>query len=351
MPGFALNLPQRSPLTQPLEDSFALPRRQFVHGRAFARRDRVLLAGRGRFSGNEALMKVGFLGLGAMGTAMAANVLKAGNELHVWNRTASAANALVEAGATLANEPKAVAGCDVILAMFADDDAFRGSVFASGLLDALDARTTFVNMATVSVALARETTERFAARGVHYVSAPVLGRPDAAAAAKLNILAAGKPDAIARVQPLFDVMGQKTWPFGDDPPLANAAKIACNFMIVSSLEMMSEAFALARGNGVDPRALFDIFSNTLFAAPVFKNYGAQILDERFDPPGFKLRLGLKDVRLALQAGEGANTPLPFASVLRDVMLEAIAAGDGEKDWAALANVARRRSGTLERTPA
>jgi 3-hydroxyisobutyrate dehydrogenase-like beta-hydroxyacid dehydrogenase len=115
--------------------------------------------------------------------------------------------------------------------------------------------------------------------------------------------------------------------------------------------MMSEAFALARGNGVDPRELYDLFSNTLFAAPIFKNYGAQILDERFDPPGFKLKLGLKDVRLALQAGEGANTPLPFASVLRDVMLEAIAAGDGEKDWAALANVARRRSGTMEPTSA
>jgi 3-hydroxyisobutyrate dehydrogenase-like beta-hydroxyacid dehydrogenase len=289
-------------------------------------------------------MKVGFLGLGSMGAAMAANVLKAGNELHVWNRTASSASALVEAGATFANEPKAVAGCDAVLAMFADDDAFRASVFTSGLLDALDARTTFVNMATVSVELARETTERFEARGVPYVSAPVLGRPDAAAAAKLNILAAGKPDFVARVQPLFDVMGQKTWPLGDDPPLANAAKIACNFMIVSALETMSEAYALARGYGVDPRALYDIFSNTLFAAPVYKNYGAQILEERFEPAGFKLRLGLKDVRLALQAGDGVHTPLPFASVLRDVMLEAIAAGDGDRDWASLANVARRRSG-------
>jgi len=351
MPGLALDRSQRTSLAQPFENPLALPRRQFVHRRAFARRDRALLAGHGRFWGKEPLMKVGFLGLGAMGAAMAANVLKAGHELHVWNRTASSADALVGAGATLAAEPTAVAGCEAILAMFSDDDAFRASVFASGLVDALDARTTFVNMATVSVALARETTERFEARGVPYVSAPVLGRPDAAAAAKLNILAAGKPDALARVQPLFDVMGQKTWPLGDDPPLANAAKIACNFMIVSSLEMMSEAFALVRGNGVDPRALYDIFSNTLFAAPIFKNYGAQILDERFDPPGFKLRLGLKDVRLALQAGEGADTPLPFASVLRDVMIEAIATGDGEKDWAALANVARRRSGTAEKTPA
>jgi 3-hydroxyisobutyrate dehydrogenase-like beta-hydroxyacid dehydrogenase len=135
----------------------------------------------------------------------------------------------------------------------------------------------------------------------------------------------------------------KTWRLGDDPKNANVVKIAANFMIVSAIETMSEAFALLRGHDVDPRALFDIVSNTLFAAPIYKNYGAQILSENFEP-GFKLKLGLKDVRLALEAGEDAYAALPFASAMRDVMLEAIAAGDGERDWTAMARVARRRAG-------
>ena len=286
-------------------------------------------------------MKVGFLGLGAMGGAMARNVLNAGNELHVWNRTASRAETLVADGATLAPSPRELASCEALLAMFSDDAAFRASVFDSGLLDALDASCTFVNMATVSVALANEAADRFKDRGIPYVAAPVMGRPDVAAAAKLNILAAGDADAIARVQPLFDAMGQKTWPLGDDPANANVAKIACNFLIVSAIESMSEAFALAQGNGLDPSAVHDIFSNTMLAAPVYKNYGKQILDERFEA-GFKLKLGLKDVRLALAAGDTANAPLPFASALRGVMMEAVAAGDGDLDWTAISKVANRR---------
>jgi 3-hydroxyisobutyrate dehydrogenase-like beta-hydroxyacid dehydrogenase len=284
---------------------------------------------------------VGFLGLGAMGAAMARNILNAGHALSVWNRTAARAEPLVAAGATLAGSPRELAGRSALVAMFADDDAFRASVFDSGLFDALEPRTAFANMATISVAFARETAKRFAERGIPYVAAPVLGRPDVAAAGKLNILAAGDAAAIARLQPLFAAMGQKTWPLGDDPANANTAKIACNFLIVGAIEAMSEAFALARGNGLDPRAVYDIVSNTILAAPVYKNYGVQILDERFDA-GFKLRLGLKDVRLALQAGEAANAPLPFASALRDVMIEALAMGEGESDWTAIAKVPLRR---------
>ena len=288
-------------------------------------------------------MKVGFLGLGAMGSAVATNVLRAGNELHVWNRTAAHAEPLAKLGAHVAPTPRDLAGVEVALAMVADDDAFRTSVFDSGLFAALNADAVFVNLATISVAFAREAARRFRERGIAYVAAPVMGRPDAAAQAKLNILVAGDDAAIARVQPLLDAIGQKTWRIGKEPADANVVKIAANFMIVSAIETMSEAFALVRGNGVDPNKLFDMVSNTLFAAPIYKNYGAQILEERFEP-GFRLVLGLKDVRLALAAGEAAHAPLPFASALRDTLIEAVAAGDGERDWTALANVTRRRAG-------
>ena len=289
-------------------------------------------------------MNVGFLGLGSMGTAMARNVMRAGHELHVWNRTASHADALVAEGATLATAPTDLAGRDVVIAMVADDAAFRASVYDSRLFEALGTETTFVNMATVSVELAREAIRRFGERGLAYVAAPVLGRPNVAADGKLNILAAGAAASIDRVRPLFEAMGQKTWQIGESPELANVAKIAANFTIVSALETMSEAFALARGNGLDPRTVYEVITNTIFAgAPVYKNYGVQILEERFEP-GFKLKLGLKDVRLALQAGDGANASLPFASALRDVLIDAVANGDGDKDWTALANVARRRAG-------
>jgi 3-hydroxyisobutyrate dehydrogenase-like beta-hydroxyacid dehydrogenase len=288
-------------------------------------------------------MNVGFLGLGAMGNAMAHNVLRAGHTLHVWNRTASSADDLVAQGARRATEPREVAGCEAVIAMFSDDAAFTASIFDSGLFDALEPATTFVNMATVSVALARDATQRFAARGIPYVAAPVLGRPDVAAAGKLNILAAGDAAALARVQPLFDAMGQKTWPFGDDPAHANVAKIAANYTIVSALETLAEAFAVVRDNGLDPHALHDLITSTIFAgSPIYKNYGSQILDQRFEA-GFKLRLGLKDVRLALAAGEAVHAPLPFASALQDVMQDAVDAGDGDKDWTALARVIERRS--------
>ena len=288
-------------------------------------------------------MKVGFLGLGAMGSAMATNVLRAGNDMHVWNRTAAQAEPLAKLGAHVARSPRDLADVDAALAMVADDDAFRATVFESGLFEALRAETVFVNFATVSVAFARETTQRFRERGIAYVAAPVLGRPDAAAQGKLNVLVAGDDAAIARVTPLLDAVGQKTWRIGDDPAEANVIKIAANFMIVSAIETMAEAFALVRGNGGHPKTLLDVVSNTLFASPVYKNYGAQIVEERFDP-GFRLVLGLKDVRLALAAGESAHAPLPFASSLRDTLIEAVAAGDGERDWAALANVTRRRAG-------
>ena len=281
-------------------------------------------------------MNVGFLGLGAMGTAMARNLLATGNTLHVWNRSPGKAQTLAASGAIVAEKPAGLASCDVVFAMLANDDATRESVVDSGLLAALPKTATFVNCATISSSLAAELARSFAAAGVAYVAAPVLGRPDAAAAAKLNIIAAGDDAAIARVQPLLDAIGQKTYRVGNEPVLANLAKIGANFLIASAIESMSEAFAICKGNGLDPRALLDVVSNTIFAgAPIYKNYGAQILEERFEPPGFELKLGLKDVGLAQNAAVLARLNLPFADALGEVFAKAIEAGDGNKDWCAI----------------
>jgi 3-hydroxyisobutyrate dehydrogenase-like beta-hydroxyacid dehydrogenase len=280
-------------------------------------------------------MNVGFLGLGAMGSAMALNLVRTGNTVHVWNRSADKAQPLVSEGAVAASAPTDLASCEIVFAMLANDVATRDSIIGSGLLGALAKSATFVNCATISIELARELSDAFASAGVAYVAAPVLGRPDAAAAAKLNIIAAGSDAAIARVQPLFDAIGQKTWRVGTEPVQANVAKIAANFLIASALESMGEAFAICSGNGLDPRELYEIVTNTLFGSLVYKNYGAQILERRFEPAGFQLKLGRKDVGLAESAGASAHASLPLAAALGGVFDRAIAAGDGDKDWSAV----------------
>ncbi|WP_114391591.1 NAD(P)-dependent oxidoreductase [Oleisolibacter albus] len=289
-------------------------------------------------------MDIGFIGLGAMGSAMVANLLKAGHRVRVWNRSPGAAQTLAEQGATVVGRVQDAFAGDAVLSMLADDRAVRAVLLDNGVLDGAPVGLVHANMATISVALAQELAERHAALGLGYVAAPVFGRPDAAAAARLNILAAGAPAARGRVQPLFEVLGQKTWPLGDDPVRANVVKIAGNFMIASAIESMGEAAALTASYGVAAGDLLEILTNTLFAAPVYKGYGGQIAESRYEPAGFKLTLGLKDVRLALEAGEGRAVPLPLASLLRDGFLDAIAHGDGAKDWAALARVAQRRAG-------
>ncbi|QJE74800.1 NAD(P)-dependent oxidoreductase [Aerophototrophica crusticola] len=289
-------------------------------------------------------MDIGFIGLGNMGSAMVANLLKAGHRVRVWNRTAEAARALADKGAVPVDRPHDAFGGDAVLSMLADDRAVRAVLLDGGVLEQAPAGLVHANMATISVALAQELAERHAARGIGYVAAPVFGRPPAAAAAQLNIVTAGAADALARVQPLFDVLGQRTWPVGDDPVRANVVKLSGNFMIAAAIEAMGEATTLAAAYGVEPRDLLEILTNTLFAAPAYKGYGEQIASGRYEPAGFKLALGLKDVRLALEAGEGRSVPLPLGSLLRDGFLDSIAHGDGEKDWAALALVARRRAG-------
>ena len=280
-----------------------------------------------------------------MGRPMAANLLEAGHALRVWNRSRAPVEALTRRGATEA-EPREVFG-EVLVSMLADDTAVREVVLDTGMLDSAPPGAVHVNMATISVALAEELTEEHRRRGLHYVAAPVFGRPEAAAKRQLNVLAAGERTALDRVQPLLDAMGQRTWRLGEDPRAANAAKLAGNFLIAAAIECMGEAVVMAERYGVRPAALLEILGSTLFAAPVYRSYGALIAERRYEPAGFPLDLGLKDVRLALAAAESARTPMPVASLLRDHLLEAIAQGDGDLDWAALAEVARRHAGALE----
>lgn len=279
-----------------------------------------------------------------MGTAMATNVIAAGHRVRVWNRSPAALDALVAKGATAVDTPQEAFRGDIVISMLADDAAVQRVILDSGLLDGASEGLVHVNMATVSVACARAAVEAHRPRHVAYVAAPVFGRPDAAASAMLHIVAAGPPEAIDRVQPLFDVLGQKTWRVGDEAPRANVMKIAGNFLIACAIEAMSESAALATAHGLDPRDLFDMLTSTLFASPIYKNYSALMLDQRFEPAGFALRLGLKDTRLALAAGEDRQVPLPFGSVLRDNFLDAIAHGDADRDWTAVSKVALRRAG-------
>lgn len=288
-------------------------------------------------------MNVGFLGLGAMGTGMALRLIKAGHKVCAWNRSADKVTELVAQGATAAKTPQEVFQADAIITMLADDDAISSVVLAGGLLETAPASAVHIVMATISVAFAKELEKLHAARGLAYVAAPVMGRPDVAAAGELNILAAGKPEHIRKVQPLLDAMGKATWPVGDQPHKANVVKLGMNFLLASAIESMSEVIALAKRNDIAAEKVVEILSNTLFAAPAYKIYGKAILDGTFKP-GFKLPLGLKDIRLVLAAGEQSSAPMPIAGLLRDNFVDAIAHGDGDKDWAAISKVALRRAG-------
>ena len=289
-------------------------------------------------------MDVGFIGLGHMGSGMAGRLLKAGHKVRVWNRSPGPAQALAREGAEVAASPGEAFQADAVVTMLATDQAIREVILDAGLLTKAPKGAVHIVSATISVAFCQELERVHDAAGVGLVAAPVLGRPDVAAAGELNVLAAGRPDAVARARPLLDALGKAVWPIGDQPHLASLAKLACNFTLASAIEAMAEACALARRYDLDPRILVDLLTSTLFAAPAYKTYGPMIVAQHFEPANFKLPLGLKDIRLALEAGEAKGAPMPFASVLRDNFVDAIGHGDGEKDWSALAAVAARRAG-------
>jgi 3-hydroxyisobutyrate dehydrogenase-like beta-hydroxyacid dehydrogenase len=288
-------------------------------------------------------MEVGFVGIGRMGSAMAANLLKAGHRVRAWDRSAVALRALEAQGAEIAADAQDAFRGDALFSMLPNDEVIR-EVFISGRMQPAEGSPVHVNMATASVKLAKELAAYHSAQGVPYVAATVWGRPDVAAAGKLSIVAAGDPQAIERVQPLLDVIGQKTWRVGDEPSRANVAKIAGNLMVACAIEAIAEAAALVRAHDMSAPDVLDAVITSLFNVPVYRGYGEMIARQQYEPPGFDLILGMKDVRLALMAGEETNVPLPFASVLRDSFMDAIANGDADKDWSAIARVAARRAG-------
>jgi 3-hydroxyisobutyrate dehydrogenase-like beta-hydroxyacid dehydrogenase len=274
---------------------------------------------------------------------MATRLVGGGFDVTVWNRTASRADELVAAGAKRATTLADAARADVVITMVADDDALE-KVVEDGLMDRLRRGAVHVSMSTISVALAERLTTRHAEHGTIFVSAPVFGRPEAAAGGKLFIVAAGPAEALEICQPLFDVIGQKTFRFGDRPQAANVVKLGGNFLIASVIESLGEVLALARKSGVDPRQFVDLLTHTLFTAPVYQTYGGLIANRHYRPAGFRLPLGLKDVSLVLEAARTAVVPMPVASVIRDHMLSGLARGYADADWSALAEVVAESAG-------
>jgi 3-hydroxyisobutyrate dehydrogenase-like beta-hydroxyacid dehydrogenase len=289
-------------------------------------------------------MQVSVVGLGNMGHAMARNLLNAGFQVTVWNRTPGRADDLVAAGATRASDMAAIASAGIVITMVADDAALDAVMFHDRLIESITRGSVHISMSTISVMLAERLTVEHARRGSSLVCAPVMGRPDAAAAAKLFILAAGPGASLDRCQPAFDAMGQRTCRIGDHPPAAIVVKLSMNFLIASMIESLGEAMALVRKSGIDPRSYLDILTGTLFTAPVYKNYGGMIAEGRYRPAGFPLPLGLKDLLLALDAARAVNVPMPVASLVRDHLITALAHGYDDADWAALGAVAARNAG-------
>jgi len=280
-------------------------------------------------------MDVGFIGLGKMGIAMARNLAKAGHDVRAWNRSP-----VEGAGLNLVKSAREAFDADVVFTMLSDDAALRAVVLDSGVLKTARKGAVHVGCSTISIAFAEELATRHAEAGLGYVSAPVFGRPDVAEAAQLNVVVGGAESAIETVAPLLAAIGKKTWVMGARPEQANAAKIAGNMMIGMAIGAMSEATLLTEGNGVAPKAFFELVLEALFGCRVYQSYSAKIVAEEYSP-GFKMSLGLKDLRLASEAADRAGKHLPILDTVRNQMTEAVHAGLGDKDWSALADFMRR----------
>lgn len=284
------------------------------------------------------ITEIGFVGLGAMGAPMAANLLAAGYKLRVYNRTASKADALIAQGATRVERAgDAAAPGGIVITMVADDAALEGvTMGAGGLAERLGRGGIHLSMSTVAPATSRRLGQHHAACGNTYVAAPVFGRPESARAKRLWMLASGPAAQKAAIRPLLEAIGQAIFDFGEDPGAANVAKLCGNFLIAANLEAMAEAFAMAEKQGVDAAAVADMLAKTLFACPIYQGYGRAIAEKRFTPVGFRMPLGLKDVELAMRTAAEVTMALPAASLVRDRMLASLAKGRAEMDWSAIA---------------
>jgi len=294
-------------------------------------------------------MKVGFIGLGRMGAGMAANLLRAGHEVTVYNRTLGKEQALVERGAHAAGRVADACQGEAVVTMLADDRAVEGIVFEDqGVIGSLGPGAIHLSMSTISVALSERLARAHAKAGQRFVAAPVFGRPDVAAAGKLFIVAAGAPDAVVACSPLLEALGQKTFSVGDEPQAANLVKLSGNFLLASVIEGLGEAMALVGKAGVDRHQYLELLTSTLFTAPIYKTYGGLIAEGKFEPAGFAAPLGYKDIRLTLAAADSLRVPMPVASLLRDRFLTLLAQGGEALDWSGIGQLAARDAGQVDR---
>ncbi len=290
-------------------------------------------------------MKVGFIGLGQMGEGMAANLLKAGHELTVCNRTREKAAPLAQQGAKVAARVAEACQGEAVLTMLANDEAVSGVVFGEGgILASLPKGAMHISTSTIGVTLSAMLSAAHAEAGQRFLSAPVFGRPEVAAKGQLFIVAAGQPETVKAAQPLLDAMGQKTFVISETPKDANLVKLSGNFLIASVIESLGEAMALVEKAGIDKHRYLEVLTSSLFTAPVYKTYGTLIADGAFEPAGFAAPLGQKDIRLTLAAAEALEVPLPLASLLRDRFLELLANGGERLDWSAIGSLAAKDAG-------
>jgi 3-hydroxyisobutyrate dehydrogenase-like beta-hydroxyacid dehydrogenase len=290
-------------------------------------------------------MKIGFIGLGQMGSAMAVNLLKAGHSVTVFNRRPDRRAPLVQLGAHEASLVADASRADVVITMLADDTAVEDVVFAKfGLLANLPKNAIHISMSTISVALSNRLALAHSQAGQRYVAAPVFGRPDAAAAAKLFIVAAGESAAIDACIPVFDSLGQKTLRIGTEPSAANLVKLSGNFLMAAAIEALGEAIALIAKAGIDRKAYVDLLTSTIFTAPAYRIYGSLIAEGSFEPAAFAAPLGFKDILLGLDAAETLRVPMPLASLLRDRFLRLFAQGGNNLDWSAIGGLAAQDAG-------
>ena len=282
------------------------------------------------------MARVGFLGLGSMGQAMARRLLEAGHDVVVWNRSAEPRAELSDSGATAVETPAEALAVDLSVSMLANDDAADSVLSADNLPSD---RIVHANMASVSPDMATSLSERFAKAGHGYVASPVLGRPHVAAEGGLNILAAGSTEDIERMKPLFDAMGQRTWPLGEHAPTANVVKIAVNYNIIHAIQALAESVAITTTAGVKPEDFVEVLTKTLFGGVVYSGYGGLVAERSYTPTAFSLELGLKDLGLAESAAHSAGLTLPSSAVLRELFESALADPEiADKDWSALAEV-------------
>jgi 3-hydroxyisobutyrate dehydrogenase-like beta-hydroxyacid dehydrogenase len=291
-------------------------------------------------------MKIGFLGLGNMGAAIAANLVRAGNDAAVWNRSPAKAQALVAEGAVRAASPKAAAsGRAIVFTMLADDAALDQVLSgAEGLLEGLQPGALHVSLSTISVSAAERLSLLHRERGQRFLSAPVFGRPEAAAAAKLFVVAAGPAADFKTANPLFPSISQRVFHIAETPASANLLKLCGNFVILSAIEAMAEAMTLAQKGGIPKKVFLEVLTGTLFDTPVYRNYGALLVEERFKPAGFAAPLGLKDMRQVGQSAEALRVPMPLLSLLRDHLLQTIGTEGGDADWSAIGRTIARNGG-------